>query len=160
MALVAPCNGAQHADELPLILAEVLQDLAVLLAPPLLHRAARAHLHQDVVPVGGPGAVLVQVGLAQGGIADQARLHGRLGLVQAEVTGNCLSVFRRKALVLLPFVGQIRLHDAAQMEVILQFQGGPQLDPTQRAGIGGLVLLLGAEHLLDTLLAEAVTAAE
>lgn len=162
VALVAARNGAEHADVLPLVLAVALQQSAVLRAPPVLRRTACAHLHQDVVLLGSLGVVFVQMGLAKRRIADQAGFHRWLGPIQAEVTGNHLLLPLCGALALLSFGrgGQERLHDATQLEILLQLQDGPQLELAHGAGVRGLGLLLGTERLLDALLAEAVTAAQ
>lgn len=161
VAPVASRDRAEHADALPLILAVELHQLAVLLAPPLLHHTACAHLHQDVLLLGSLGVVFAQMGLAQRGVAGQAGFHRWLGLIQAEVTGNHLHPPCR-ALTLFSFGSgsQKCLHDAAQLEILLQLQDGPQLDLAHGAGVRGLGFLLGTERLLDALLAEAVTAAQ
>lgn len=78
-------DGAQDADAVPVVLAEALQQFAVLGALPLSQNLGMAGLHQHMA-LAVLAVVFAQVGLAQRGLAAQARLHRGLRVLEAEIT--------------------------------------------------------------------------
>lgn len=168
VVLVGAGDTAQHADADRVCLAVALQQFAMLGASPLSQKLSITGLHQDMIFQGALHAVLAQVGLAQGGLADQAGLHGWLGLLKAEITPDHLILLARIfpllfalhfTLFLLLMSGSIQklLHYAAELDVGLQLHSGVCLGVAQWAAERALPAMLVAMRLLDALLAEAVT---
>lgn len=158
-------DGAQDADAFAVRVTKAFQHFAVLGASPLSQSLPMARLHQHMVLLGIAAAVLVQVGLAQGGFTGQTRLDCRLGLLEAEITLHHLLWLARAFSFLLALISMCFLlsvlrsiheflHDVAELEVGLQL---PSERLAQRAA--GRTLL-APESLADAVPAETVAAAQ